>query len=497
MAKLSIWNQKRLLSFGGLLVLFLVVGCVVNPVSGKKQLAFMSEADEIALGAESDPQVIAEFGLYENPTLQSFIETHGEEMVAVSHRPSLKFHFRILDSPVVNAFAVPGGYVYFTRGIMGYFNNEAEFAGVLGHEIGHITARHGVDQYTKSLIAEVLLVGGMAVSKEFRAFANEAQIGMQLLMLKYSRDHESQSDQLGVEYSTKVGYDAREMANFFKTLKWLSDDSGSGIPTFLSTHPDPVDRLEKVGAAALEWQSKDPMPSYKVNRDSYLRMIDGIVFGEDPRQGYVLENVFYHPVLKFQYPVPKEWALENSPSQVQMAPADGLALVILGLAEGTDLQTAAINTSKQLELTVTSNRQVNVNGMKGQEVMSYQATPDPVTGDSMKIKVQSLYIQYGQQIYVFHGVSTFEDFNRYKGEFDKTMYGFRELKDPARINVVPERIKVVPVKTAGTLGQALLAYSIPTSRHRELSIVNGMDVTDRVEAGSLIKIVTREDGTHP
>lgn len=487
----------RKLASGGLLLFVLITACAINPVSGKKQLAFMSEAEEIALGAESDPQVIAEFGLYDDPALQQFIDARGQEMVAVSHRPGLKFHFRILDSPVVNAFAVPGGYVYFTRGIMGYFNNEAEFAGVLGHEIGHITARHGVDQYTKSLIAEVLLVGGMAVSKDFRAFANEAQIGMQLLMLKYSRDHESQADQLGVEYSTKVDYDAREMATFFKTLKWLSDDSGAGIPTFLSTHPDPADRLESVAAAAADWQVKAPMPSYKVNRDSYLRMIDGIVFGEDPRQGYVLEQVFYHPVLKFQYPVPKDWALENSPSQVQMAPADGKALMILGLANGSDLQTAATTTSKELQLTVTSSRQVNVNGLKGQEVLSFQASVDPATGDSTSVKVQSLYIQYGQEIYVFHGVSTFADFARYKPEFDKTMYGFRELKDPARINVVPERIRVVPVKSKGTLGQALLAYGVATGRHRELAIVNGMDITDQVEAGSLIKIVTRDSDFRP
>src|SRR5688572_21507744 len=198
-------------------LLVLVVGCAVNPVTGKKQVSLMSEAQELALGAESDPQIIAQFGLYEDAEMKSFIEKHGQEMAAISHRPNLQFHFRILDSPVVNAFAVPGGYVYFTRGIMAHFNNEAEFAGVLGHEIGHVTARHSVDQYTKSTIAQVLMIGGLIVSKELRAFANEANMAMQLMFLKYSRDHESQSDELGVEYSTKIGYDAREMAGFFNT----------------------------------------------------------------------------------------------------------------------------------------------------------------------------------------------------------------------------------------------------------------------------------------
>ena len=165
----------------------------------------MSEAQEIQLGAQSDPQIIAQFGLYEDAELQSFINSKGHQMADISHRPNLKWTFRIMDSPVVNAFAVPGGYVYFTRGIMAHFNNEAEFAGVLGHEIGHVTARHSAEQYTKATLAQVLMIGGMIVSKELRGLANEAQTAMSLLFLKYSRDNESESDALGAEYSTKLG----------------------------------------------------------------------------------------------------------------------------------------------------------------------------------------------------------------------------------------------------------------------------------------------------
>ncbi len=471
--------------------LFSITGCAVNPVSGKKQIALMSEQQEIALGAESDPQIIAQFGLYENAAIQKFIDTRGQEMAAISHRPNLKFQFRILDSPVVNAFAVPGGYVYFTRGIMAHFNNEAEFAGVLGHEIGHITARHSVDQYTKSTLAQVLLLGGMIVSKEVRAFANEADMAMQLLFLKYSRDHESQSDELGVEYSTKVGYDAREMADFFKTLKAMSDDGGGEIPTFLSTHPDPLDRYTQVEKMALEWQAKVPMTSFKINKDSYLQMVDGIIYGEDPKQGYVENNTFYHPGLKFLYPVPVSWTLVNTPSQVQMVPADGKALMLLTLAEGNSLQAAATAMNTQLNLSVSTSKQVTINGLQALEVMSKQVSQDPNTGQTSEVSVQSVYVQYGSMIFVFHGVAAPADFSSYKSHFDKTMYGFKELKDQAKINVLPERIKVVAVKKDGTLGQALNAFSIPTSRHRELGIINGMDVTDNVKQGGMIKIVSK------
>ncbi len=480
--------SPSLLKITSLFLIFFLAACAINPVTGKKQLVLMSEQQEIALGAESDPQVIAQFGLYDNAALQGFIEAHGQEMVRVSHRPDLKFHFRIIDSPVVNAFAVPGGYVYFTRGIMAYFNNEAEFVGVLGHEMGHITARHSVEQYTKSTIAQVLLIGGMVVSKEFRAFANEAQTAMGLLFLKYSRDNESQADGLGVEYSTKVGYDAHQMADFFKTLKALSDDSGNSIPTFFSTHPDPADRYNKVDQAATEWQAKDPRTTYKVNMDSYLKKVEGMVYGEDPRQGFVESGVFYHPELRFQFPVPNNWQLVNSPTQVQMAPSNGKALMIFTITKGNSLQSAAQTTATDLQLTVLSSRQITVNGLSALEVYSEQVTEDPSTGQKSSISVKSVYVQYKQDIYVFHGVSLPQDFQGYVSQFDKTMTGFKELKDQSKINVIPERIKLVSVKQGGTIAQALQANGVPSNRVKEFAIVNGMEQSAQVKAGTLIKV---------
>src|SRR5690606_15261725 len=203
----------------------------------------------------------------------------------VSHRKNLKYTFKIVDSPVVNAFAVPGGYVYFTRGIMAHFSNEAEFAGVLGHEIGHITARHSAKQYSNAMLAQIGLVAGMVLSPEFAQFADAAQNGISLLFLKFGRDAESQSDKLGVEYSTKINYDARVMAGVFNTLDRLQTSSGGeAVPTFLSTHPDPADREVSVAKLADDWRKKVKASSLKVNRDSYLKMIDGIVYGEDPKQ---------------------------------------------------------------------------------------------------------------------------------------------------------------------------------------------------------------------
>ncbi len=277
------------------LVVFVLSSCSRNPVTGKKELILMSEGQEINMGKSYDPQVTASYGIYEDERLQAFITKKGKEMAAISHRPHLPYEFKVVDSPVVNAFAVPGGFVYFTRGIMAHFNNEAEFAGVLGHEIGHITARHSAKQYSNQMLGQVLFIGGLIVSEDFRSFADIANQGMGLLFLKFGRDNESESDMLGVDYSSQIGYDAKEMADFFNTLKRMRDDGGQSIPTFLSTHPDPADRYNKVKQMANDKQSENPNKQYKVNRDSYLKMIDGIVYGEDPRQGYVENNVFYHP----------------------------------------------------------------------------------------------------------------------------------------------------------------------------------------------------------
>ena len=352
-----------------LLTFFLIDSCAKNPVTGKREFMLISKKQEQAMGDQADPDIVRQFGLYNDAQLQNFINQKGNEMARISHRPDLKYEFKIMDSPVVNAFALPGGYVYFTRGIMAHFNNEAEFAGVLGHEIGHITARHSAKQYSKAILGQAGLILGVIVSEKFRPYAESASQGMQLLFLKFGRDNESQSDMLGVQYSTTIGYDSENMAHFFKTLSRLSGEGG-GVPTFLSTHPDPLDRFEKVGELTKEAQQ--PGKQYQENRNSYLQMIDGLVYGEDPRQGYVLNSTFYHPELKFQFPVPGGWKTANSPTQFQMAPESGDAMMILTLAQGSDLNAAAQAFVQNNQLTLKESRNVDVNGFPALAVISDQ-----------------------------------------------------------------------------------------------------------------------------
>jgi predicted Zn-dependent protease len=205
----------------------LLAGCAVNPVTGKREFMLMSENQEIALGKSAHGDIVKTYGLYDNPAIQNWFNERGQEMALITHRSNLKYTFTVLDSPVVNAFAVPGGYVYVTRGILGYFNNEAQFAGVLAHELGHVNARHSAEMYSKAQLANLTIGIGSIFSEEFAKYAQFASIGVSLMFLKFSRDDERQADRLGVEYSSKVGYDAAEMSVFFHTLERLQPSGGS------------------------------------------------------------------------------------------------------------------------------------------------------------------------------------------------------------------------------------------------------------------------------
>lgn len=472
-----------------LIISFLMISaCAVNPVTGKKEVMFMSEEQEIALGKESDPSIVAMYGLYENADLQKFITEKGMQMAKISHRPNLPYEFKILDSPVVNAFAVPGGYVYFTRGILAHFNNEAEFAGVLGHEIGHITARHSAKQQTKATIAQILFIGGLIVSPAFRNFANEAQQGLQLLFLKYSRDNETQSDELGVEYSTKIGYDAHSMANFFNTLNKMQEGTGAeSLPTFLSTHPNPYDRYQKVNQLANEAQKNIDATTLQMNRDSYLRMIDGIIYGDDPKQGFVENNMFYHPELKFQFPIPAGWQTVNTPSQVQMAPNDGKALMMLSLTQANSLEEAANGIVQQYGLTVVEKKSLTLNGMPVLAMVSDQT--DQQSGS--KVRIMTYFISYQNLIFTFHGLAELADFNAQVPNFNQTMRNFKILNDAEKINRKPERISIRTASRDATLQTLLKESKVPDQRMTEHAIINSMELNQTLKKGSLYKIIIK------
>jgi predicted Zn-dependent protease len=483
--------KTKIINWSLVMMLLLLHACAKNPVTGHRDFMLMSESQEIAMGKQSDPEIKAYMGVYEDPTLQKFITEKGQQMAAVSHRKNLKYEFKIVDSPVVNAFAVPGGYVYFTRGIMAHFNNEAEFAGVLGHEIGHITARHSAKQYSNAMLAQIGLAAGSILSPTFAQYADIAGQGLSLLFLKFGRDAESQSDKLGVEYSTKIGYDAQEMSEFFSTLDRLREVSGAQeVPTFLSTHPDPADRERKVSKYAKDWKNKVDANTLKVGRDNYLRMIDGIIYGDDPKQGFVENNMFYHPVLKFQFPVPAQWKVNNTPEQVQIVEPQGQAFILMTLAEGNSLDAATQSLLQKYQLQPIKTARETVNGLNAIAIIADQAQQQ---GQQQQAAVRTLIytIQYGGNIYAMIGASAQQTFNTYANTFQNTMRSFAKLTDQEKINREPERVRIKTVERTTSLQNALTGFQMPSARLEEIAVLNGMRLNENVQSGTLIKVIER------
>src|SRR5512143_483331 len=226
MSRTSWFTRGRFL---GLLCFFAGIGasgCAINPATGKNQLMLVSQDQEIAMGRQADTAVVATIGLYPDAAWQAYIQQLGAHLAASTERPDLPWTFRVVDDPAVNAFALPGGFVYVTRGLLSYLTSEAELASVVGHEIGHVTARHTAAEMSKQeLIGLGLAVGSMA-NAQVAKYAGTANQALGILYLKFSRDDESQADQLGLRYMRRANFDPRQMPEVFRMLDRLSAAEG-------------------------------------------------------------------------------------------------------------------------------------------------------------------------------------------------------------------------------------------------------------------------------
>ena len=476
---------SRLILLGAVVILLLLFGsCAVNPVSGGPELMLLSESDEIQLGKQTDAEVRRQYGVYEDAKLRAYVNDMGRRLAAVSHRPNLPYTFEIVDASVVNAFAVPGGYVYFTRGILANLNNEAEFAGVMGHELGHITARHSAQQYSRTQLAQLgVVVGGLFLGD---VVSGLAQFGVGVLFLSFSRDNERQADSLGVEYATRAGYDGKELAGFFETLERMNPGSDrSGLPGWFSTHPSPEDRVVAVRREAEEWRQRLGIRDVKVNREAYLRHIDGLVYGEDPRQGYVEEGVFYHPDMKFQFPVPANWKVNNTQTQVQMVSETKDGGIIFSIASAASPKEAAGKFTQANRASVLASEPITVGGFPAHRLVS------DVRGQSGTLRVVSYFIQKDKAIFYFHGLSAPSVFDKHLNAFERTMRGFRQLSDPKKINVKPDRVRLRTTKTSGTVESGLRSLGVSKEDLDDMALLNGMDLKQALPAHTLVKVIEK------
>ncbi len=475
------------------LLLVILVKCAVNPVTGKKEIMLVSKNQEIEMGRNIDRGLRQEYGLYNRPDLRAYVKRVGHSLVPYTHRQELQYHFEILDTPVANAFAAPGGYIYITRGLLALLNSEAELATVLGHELGHVNARHSVRNLSRNLLITLGIVLVGELNEDIKKVTPISMIAAQLLFLKYSRSDEYQADKLGIEYAFKAGYDSGEMIKFFSSLQNLSKVSGGGhLPNFLSTHPLTPRRIEKVKELLQTPDYASPFTAMRlaIRRNEYLNKINGLIYGKNPRQGYIEGQAFYHPGMRFYFKIPYGWKVNNTPQQVTMTSVDGKAVILLKAEQTTETLDGY---AYKMKNTLT-NPQIleegfmNINGFNA--FHTYLAVPVIENDEEQQpLNVQLSCIRKAGTIYTFFTAASGPDYPTYRYGMEKTIRSFKPLNTPYYLNRKPKRIKTRGIQRRRTLRSYLQGVGMPGDIWNRISLINAIGLDQTLQANQRIKII--------
>ena len=451
------------------LVIFPVVlaaACATNPVTGKSELSLVSESQEIEMGKQSEQQVAQSIGYYNDAAIQSYVSAIGKKMAAASERPQLPWEFHVVNDASVNAFALPGGFIHVTRGLMTAVTNEAELATVVGHEIGHVTNRHSVQQISRAQVAQLGLGVGMILRPDLQPLGSALGSGLGILFLKYSRDAENQADLAGFRYALNQNYDVRQMLNMFQTLEGVSALSGGGkLPEWLATHPNPENRAQTT-QARLDTLHKD-LTHAIVGREEYMQRLKGMVYGDDPRQGYFKGTTFLHPDLRFQLAFPDGWKTQNSPEAVVAVSPKQDAIVQLSLAGQTAPEQAARQFLSQQGVKPGQGSTQPINGLPA--ASSYFAAQT----EQGQIEGLVSFLSYRGTTYGIMAYTGAGNLGTYDDAFRRAIGSFRELSDPSALNVQPARVELVSLDQDMTVAQFNQKYpsSIPIA---EVALINGV-----------------------
>jgi predicted Zn-dependent protease len=464
----------------------LASACATNPATGKREFTLMSEAQEISLGRESDAQVKAEMGVYNDPELQKYVSDIGLRLARQSERPSLPWQFTVVDQAAINAFALPGGFIYVTRGILPFLDNEAELAGVLGHEIGHVTARHSAQQYTRSIGGLIGLAAVGVFVPAARPFGQISQQALGLLFLKYGRDDELQSDQLGARYAAAGGWDPAGVPGMLSTLGRLDEAAGDrkGVPNFLSTHPDPLSRVSEIQPAVQ--QLKAGRANLITDREAMLRRADGLIWGDNPEQGITRGSTFLHPPLRFRVDFPANWEVANSPSQVVAKAPGAEVYMLLQLVEkpaGGNIQEIAVRHMQAAGFQAVQGERTTIGGREA-FVGLYQGQLQ----DAGPAASRAAHIAHDGNVFLLAGITAPNLFQQADAAFNASIRSFRALSVQEAEAIRPHRIDLYVVRQ-GDSWASLAERSLGAIKPASLAIMNHEAPGSQPIVGRRIKIV--------
>jgi predicted Zn-dependent protease len=468
----------------------------IVPATGERRYLGYTWQQEADIGKLASKEVTSLFGVYGDANLARYVTEVGNRVLATSHlrRPggdeqvrATPVTFTVLDSPVINAMALPGGYIYVTRGMLAHLNNEDQLATVIAHEIGHVAARHAARQAWQQQMGQGLLLGGAVLSKGLGLPAgnilNFGGMAAQLFLLRYSREDELEADKLGVEYAMGAGYDSREVIGLFQTLDRMQEKEGQSMPSFLATHPNPGDRIQRIRElTSAARDSRTPNPDTR-----YLHAVEGLILGEDPRQGFVQDNVFYHPGLGFRFPIPRGFKAVNQPSQVVMVEGQNRAVLgFTGTAESS-AEAVAAKLLSQRGLRVVERGSTHINGFPAVGVLA-----EAQTQNGQIVTLTTYFIEYRGKVYQFIGYAPQQLFGSFQSAFLQTIRGFAEIQDSQILARQPVRLTLLRVSRSAPFRE-LIPRALPAPfTPAEAAILNEVDLNQEISPAKILKIPSQQ-----
>ena len=476
---------------------------VVNPATGKNEYTAMSPAQEKAVGKDQHPKILQQFGgEYDDLELQAYVNQIGDRLQAVSELPDLDFTFTLLNSDVVNAFALPGGYVYISRGLLALAENEAEVAGVMAHEVGHVTARHSAQRYSRGVLAQggvtlgAVLAGVLGGGNLAKTVQQIGGTGAQAYLAGYSREQEFQSDELGVRYLTRAGYDPTAMATFLEKLGEHSElarklagkeDAPDPSTSMFATHPRTPDRVRRAAenAAAAE------ATAGRIGRDEYLQRIDGMIYGDDPSQGFIRGRTFIHPELRFAFEAPEGYRLQNTPQAVIGGDKAGNGMKFDAKKMQSSNMRDYMAKEWAKELKIQNLKQINSFELDGLPAVSAGTNGKTKDGKTVDVGLAAVQVSPGN-VYRFMFLMPGGASKAEARAAQDTVESFRVLSEAEATSYQPKRIKVVRARSGDSTASLARRMAVGDLPELQFEVLNGLDPNEQPSSGELVKLIAQE-----
>jgi predicted Zn-dependent protease len=475
------------LFLGLTLILFTASGCSVNPATGQKQFtALMSPEAEASVGASEHEKIVKEYGgIYQNSRVQSYVNSIGQNIAKNTERGDVTYKFFVLDSPVVNAFALPGGYIYLTRGLMAVANDEAELAGVIAHEIGHVTGRHQAARYSQGVLTQLgatvlsAAVGGADVSRA-------VGLGTNLYMSSYSREQEHEADELGVRYLSRAGYDTFAIAEFLQNMEQynstearLAGKNPNGGVNYFATHPPTPQRVAASSNQASKYEA-----SKTRNRAQYQSILSGMTYGGSAKEGFVNGNTFYHPELGFQFTIPQGYNVDNQPKQIVASGSDGGVIIVDNAPSQSSTPTSYLANEWLAGKMTSAPQSIAVNGLD-----AATAGFDGTIG-GRPARVQMVAIQWSpREVFRMQLAFPANASSATIENMKRTTYSFRQMSQEERARVTQQKIQIVTAGAVDTVETLASRMNVPSGRVERFRALNGLSSGQGITKGATYKII--------